>query len=136
MELILGNGLNLNGNSFQNYDLTSANFLPFGFSGAVINRNGDNVSATLVFPNTQLTRPWASEAITNGWIASVAVFQVNTGTEVYRYTGQVGSGSWDETAVRLELNTILDAVGSDAPFRSLSEDLVGPLPTSSSVRVF
>lgn len=136
MELILGNTLNLNGRSYQNHNLTAANFLPFGFSGAVINRNGDNVSATLVFPNTEITRPWASEAITNRWIAVVAVLQLNTNTTVYSYTGQVGAGSWDETTVRLELNTILDAVGADVPFRSLSEDLVGPLPTSSNVRVF
>lgn len=136
MEIYLGNTLNLNGNTYQNYDFGGANFLPFGFSGAVINRNGDNVSATLVFPNTDLTRPWASEAITNRWIAVVGVLQLNTSTTLYSYTGQIGAGSWDETAVRLELNTILDAVGSDVPFRSLSEDLVGPLPTSSNVRVF
>lgn len=136
MELVLGNTLTLNGSFYQNHNLTGPNFLPFGFSGAVINRNGDNVSATLVFPNTEITRPWASEAISNRWIAVVAVLRLNTGTTVYSYTGQVGGGSWDETAVRLELNTILDAVGADVPFRSLSEDLVGPLPTSSNVRVF
>lgn len=136
MELVLGNRLVLNGNSYQNYDLGGASFLPFGFSGAVINRDGDNVSATLAFPNTQLTRPWASEAITSRWVAVVSVLQLTSNTTLYTYTGQVGGGSWDETAVRLELNTILDAVGGDVPFRSLSEDLVGPIPTSSSVRVF
>lgn len=136
MEIYLGNTLSLNGRSYQNYDFGGSNFLPFGFSGAVINRNGDNVSASLIFPNTELTRPWASEAITGRWIAVVTVQRLNTGTTLYSYTGQIGGGSWDETAVRLELNTILDAVGADVPFRSLSEDLVGPLPTSNNVRVF
>jgi hypothetical protein len=136
MELVLGNTLNLNGRSYQNYELGGSNFLPFGFSGAVINRSGDNVSAGLIFPNTQLTRPWASEAITGRWVAIVAVLQLTSNTTLYSYTGQVGGGNWDETAVRLELNTILDAVGGDVPFRSLSEDLVGPIPTSSNVRVF
>lgn len=136
MELILGNSLSLNGMTFQNHDLSGSNFLPFGFSGAVINRNGDNITATLAFPNTALTRPWASQAIDERWIAVVDVYRLNTGTTLYRYTGQVSAGGWDEVAVKLELSTVLDAVGSDVPFRSLSEDLVGPLPTSSGVRVF
>lgn len=136
MEIILGNRLTLNGSPYQNYDLNGANFLPFGFSGAVINRNGDNVSANLVFPNTQLTRPWASEAINGRWLAVVEVIQVNLNRTLYSYTGQVGAGGWNETAVQLELNTVLDAVGTDVPFRTLSEDLVGPLPTSSGVRLY
>lgn len=135
MEIVLGNSLNLNGRSFQNYNINAAGFLPFGFSGAVINRNGDNVSASLVFPNTELTRPWASEAIAGQWLAVVGVLRLNTGTTLYSYTGQVAAGGWDETTVKLELNTVLDAVGSDVPFRSLSEELVGPLPTSNNVRV-
>jgi hypothetical protein len=136
MEIILGNTLNLNGQSYQNYDLNAANFLPFGFSGAVINRNGDNVTASLAFPNTQLTRPWASDAINGRWVAIVSVRLLNTNQTLYSYTGQVSAGGWDETAVKLELSTVLDAVGSDVPFRSFSEDLVGPLPTSAGVRMF
>ena len=136
MELVYGNTLTLNGLSFQNHTLGASNFLPFGFSGAVINRQGDNINASLVFPNNDLTRPWASEAVTDQWIAVVTVKTLSPEIALYNYTGQVMSASWDETYVRLELGTVLDAVGAEAPFRSLSEDLVGPLPTSSGVRVF
>ena len=136
MELVYGNTLILNGLSFQNYTLGGSDFLPFGFGGAVINRQGDNISASLVFPNNDLTRPWASEAVSNQWIAVVSVKTLTPELTLYSYTGQVMGGSWDDTYVRLELGTVLDAVGAEAPFRSLSEDLVGPLPTSSGVRVF
>lgn len=136
MELVLGNELNLNGFSFQNYNLSANNFLPFGFSGIAINRNGDNITASLIFPNTDLTRSWASQAVENSWIATVQVRLLDVQKTLYSYTGQVSSASWEEVAVRLELSTVLDAVGADVPFRTLSEDLVGPLPTSSNVRVF
>jgi len=135
MELFIGNTLNLNGQNFQNWSLQEANFLPFGFSGAVINRNGDNVTAALVFPNTSISRSWASSAVTLRWIAYVSVYQLNINRLMYSYVGQVSAASWDTQTVRLELSSVLDAVGSDIPFRSLSEDLVGPIPTSSNVRV-
>jgi hypothetical protein len=135
MELVIGHTLTLNGLSFQNYSIGSASFLPFGFGGIVINRQGDNVTANLTFPNTGLTRPWASEAVAGRWLATVAVRLLNTDVTLYTYTGQVMTGAWDETSVRLELGTVLDAVGNDIPFRSLSQDLVGPLPTTAGVRV-
>ena len=136
MEIVLGNTVSFGGGSYQNYDMNGASFLPFGFSGAVINRSGDNITASLVFPNTQLTRPWVSEAITNLWVVVVNVVSLNSNTTLYSYTGQASGGRWDDTAVSLELNSVIDAVGSDVPFRSFSEDLVGPLPTSRGVRMF
>lgn len=136
MELTIGADLDLNGQSYQNYDLNGSNFLPFGFSGAVINRNGDNITATLVFPNNSLSRSWASEAATNIWIATVDVKIVDQARTLYSYVGQVSSANWDEQTVKLELSTILDAVGADVPFRTLSSDLVGPLPTSANVNVY
>jgi hypothetical protein len=136
MELIYGNTLTLNDLSFQNYDLTAANFLPFAFSGTVINRQGDNVNANLIFPNNDLTRPWAAEAVNSKWVAVVTVKILEPTVDLYSYTGQIMGASWDVTQVQLELGTVLDAVGADIPFRTLSEDLVGPLPTSNNVRLY
>lgn len=136
MELTIGADLNLNGGSYQNYDLNGGSFLPFGFSGAVINRNGDNITATLVFPNNALSRSWAAQAAVSVWIATVDVKIIDQGRTLYSYVGQVSSASWDEETVKLELSTILDAVGADVPFRTLSSDLVGPLPTSVNVSVY
>ena len=38
------------------YDGASYQFVPFGFSGVTVNRTGDGLEATLVFPNNDATR--------------------------------------------------------------------------------
>lgn len=136
MELVIGNTLNLNGQQFQNYDLNAGGFLPFGFSGTVINRNGDNVTAALVFPANELSRSWATDALNGAWLATVTTEVLNQGYTLYSYIGQVSAAGWNEQTVNLELSTVLDAVGADVPFRCLTEDLIGPLPSSSGVNVY
>lgn len=139
MEIIIANELTLGPlQQYQNYALSESQFLPFGFSGTVQDRQGDNVSASLVFPNTPLTRPWVASAIDERWSASVTVKILHPGedpdhTLLYTYVGQVTSASWDDTAVKMELSSVLDAVGIDAPFRTFTQSLVGPLPTSSQL---
>jgi hypothetical protein len=135
MELIIGNALTLNGMSYQNYDLNGDDFLPFGFSGGVISRQGDNIVATLRFPNTALTRPWIQEAVDGKWVAKVKVMLLNPIKDLYAYVGQVSAGGWEETVANLQLSTVLDAVDGDIPFRTLTTDLVGPLPTSSTLYI-
>ncbi len=135
MELIIGNTLRFPGGSYQNYNVNGGDFLPFGFTGVVINRNGDNTEASLIFPNNGLSRSWASEAVTNQWLTTVTLTRGGGGSTIYTYTGQVGSSSWTETIVTLQLTTVLDAVGADIPFRVIGEGLVGAVPTSSAFRL-
>jgi len=47
----------------------------------------------------------------------------------------VGSSSWDDTKVVLTLNSVLDAVGADVPFRVIGETLLGAVPNSSGFRL-
>ena len=54
----IGKQLTHNGDEYQ--------FVPFGFSGVTVNRTGDGMEASLVFPNNELTREWAVAAIL-GW---------------------------------------------------------------------
>jgi len=124
-------------------------FVPFGFSGVTVNRTGDGLEATLVFPGGQLTRDlsraWAIEALKNNYLMEVDVLIIEdpdpeTGlaavnTIAHRYTGQVTGGQWDNTSVNLELSSVLDAVGTDVPRRSLTKRVVGNLPISSNVRL-
>lgn len=122
------------------YNGSSFSFLPFGFSGVSVNRTGDNTSASLVFPNNELSRAWALQAVTDRWLATALVMNLDpddrtAGTLMHQYVGQVAGGSWDDATLNLEVNTILDAVGSDVPLRRLTQNLIGNIPVSSNVRL-
>jgi len=131
--LTVGHRLTLQGETYQNYELGSGNFLPFGFSGAVANRSGDNITASLVFPSNALSQSWINTLITAR--AVVTVEEICNNVPVYSYTGQVAAGSIDETSISLQLSSVLDAVSTEVPWRFLTEDLVGPLPMSGNVRI-
>lgn len=136
--------------SFQNffwrermkYDNKTYEYLPFTFSGITINRSGDNVDATLSFPNNNLSRPWALKAITDVWGCEVRVAstgtpnQSNEGfTTIYKYFGLCSAGGYDEKVISVKLNSVLDAVGAEIPTISIDNARVGPIPTTTNVRL-
>ena len=133
----IGKQLTHNGDEYQ--------FVPFGFSGVTVNRTGDGMEASLVFPNNDLTREWAVAAIKSSYLMEVEVLIIEdsdpesgltaTHTTVHTYTGQVTGGQWDNVSLNLELSSVLDAVGTDVPRRSLTQRMVGNLPISNSVRL-
>ena len=120
-------------------------FVPFGFSGVTVNRTGDGLEATLVFPNNDLSRAWGVSAIEGSWLMEVDVLIIEdpdpdtglavTNTIAHTYTGQVTGGQWDNTSLNLELSSVLDAVGTDVPRRTLTQRIVGNLPVSNNVRL-
>lgn len=133
----IGKQLTHNGDEYR--------FVPFGFSGVTVNRTGDGMEASLVFPNNDLTREWAVAAIKSSYLMEVEVLIIEdsdpdsgltaTHTTVHTYTGQVTGGQWDNVSLNLELSSVLDAVGTDVPRRSLTQRMVGNLPISNSVRL-
>ena len=129
-------------------------FIPFGFSGIGTSKSGDVEPATLLFPNDEqgLGRTIVSEALRGEdinqndpeaillpYIAKVEVMMINVDTnerrDLYTYTGICSSANWDDTKVALELGSVIDAVDGSVPTRTLRRDLVGNLPTSSTIRV-
>ena len=133
----IGKQMTHNGDEYQ--------FVPFGFSGVTVNRTGDGMEASLVFPNNDLTREWAVAAIKSSYLMEIEVLIIEdsdpdsgltaTHTTVHTYTGQVTGGQWDNVSLNIELSSVLDAVGTDVPMRSLTQKLVGNLPISNSVRL-
>ncbi len=133
----IGKQLTHNGDEYQ--------FAPFGFSGVTVSRTGDGLDAAVVFPNNQLARSWGVNAIEGSYLMEVEVLIIEdsnpdtgtsaTHTTVHTYTGVVTGGQWDNVSLNLELSSVLDAVGTDVPMRSLTQKLVGNLPVSSSVRL-
>jgi len=127
-------------NFFIKESVDGYSFVPFNFSGITINRQGDNVDATLLFPNNEISRQWALTAVTESWLAKVQIniFDPDNRSQrtmLHSYVGQISSGAWDDTTINIRLNTVIDAVGGEVPTRRLTKNLVGNLPTSSNVRL-
>jgi len=149
MEIALGHYLTLKPPAgspllFQNFwiaqNVGGHTFLPFGFSGITVNRSGDNIDARLVFPNNEIARSWADQVIRDAWIATVSVRIIqdpsnpnSAQTTLHNYTGQVSAGNWNQEAVILVLNSVLDAVGGDIPNRTIQQKLVGSIPISGNL---
>jgi hypothetical protein len=115
-------------------------FMPFAFSGTTVTKSGDNQPATLAFPNNSLSRGWAEIAVQNRWLANVRTVAVNPDDRtdyilIARYIGQIVSANWDTTSLQLQMASVLDAVGVDVPRKRLTQQLVGSLPITSSVRI-
>ena len=129
------------------YNSATYLFLPFGFSGVTVNRNGDGTDASLILPNNpeagsygELSRGWADEALRNNWNVHVRTLIVDPDDKtsfslLCQYRGQVSTGGWNDTQVVLTINSVLDAVGSDVPHRRLTQRMVGDIPPTSSVRL-
>lgn len=122
----------------QNVDNYS--FMAFGFNGLTTNRQGDNIDATLAFPNNELARQYALQATQEKWVAKVQVMLFDPEDKskrqlLHTYVGQVTSSGWAETTINMRLNSLLDAVGSDIPARRISQKLVGYIPTSSNIQL-
>ena len=132
-------------NFFINQQITHESdnytFVPFGFSGVTVNRTGDGLEATVVFPNNEVSRAWGVNAINQNWVMEVDVLIIDDDAKdgphqtVHSYTGQVVGGQWDEVSLNLQLSTVLDAVGTDVPRRSLTKELIGNLPIANNVRL-
>ena len=48
-------------------------FLPFAFSGVTITKSGDNQPATIVFPNNELSRPFATIAVQDEYLSLIHI---------------------------------------------------------------
>jgi hypothetical protein len=131
---------------FQNYRINQEHdgflFLPFGFSGLCANRSPDNIEASLVFPNSGLSRTWATRLLDEQWFAQVTTLfdeninaDLQPGQTLFTYQGICMSAAWDEERLSIRLGTILDSVRGSVPNRVLSRSLVGNLPISSGVRM-
>jgi hypothetical protein len=115
-------------------------FLPFAFSGVTVTKSGDNQPATIAFPNNELSRPFATIAVQDEYLANVRTVLIDPNnkegyTLINQYIGQIVSAKWDSTALTLEMASVFDAVGADVPRKRITRQLVGHLPLTSAVRV-
>ena len=118
-------------------------FLPFGFSGISVDRQGDLKEASLILPNTDPSRGWIDMLIKERWFATVRTLMPSSLTTpadsadqiLFTYVGVITSATISESTITATVSTLLDAVGSDAPTRRITRSIFGSIPTSANVRL-
>jgi len=142
--------LNPNGSStgylFQNFfqgetrTFNSENYVfgAFGFSGATLDLQAANISANLVFALSELALTIFNQAVTDRWLIELRTVLLDPDTldetsihseETYAVTGL----EHDTQRLSVRLGSPLDAVRQNAPRRSLTQALVGSLPTTGDI---
>lgn len=114
-------------------------FLSFMYEGAAKSRSGDNLESSLFLSTNAISMGYAVEATKGRWNVRMDSCSMNPATfEVGRTLTTehwiTASMSYDMEAVEVILASSIDAVGANAPTRSLTKRLVGSIPTTGSVR--
>ena len=113
-------------------------FLPFLYGGAAKNRMGDNLEAELVMASNQLAMSYAVEAVRYKWTVQVTQCSMNpkdfsVGRKLTIETWLAAGMSYDPERVNVLLSSGIDAVGANAPTKTLTTKLVGALPLTGSI---
>jgi hypothetical protein len=121
----------------SNYLSEAYSFVPFRAEGAMATLNGENQTLQVLFPNVELALRLLEQGngnrlseleLTTAWLNASG--QIQTALTDY-YIG-IGS-SYSDTTVELRFRSAIDSVGSAFPARTLTRDLVGPLPLNSEL---
>lgn len=115
-----------------NYD-----YLGFIYQGAAKNRTGDNLEAQLQLSVNEISSGIATNAVKNRWHVRIYSAVLNQNGGVARVLTieewMAASLTYDNEVMEIILSSGIDAVGANAPNRVLTRDLVGSLPTTSSI---
>lgn len=142
--------LNANGSDtgyrFQNffkgdtrtYDSLTYTYSGFGFSGSTLDLEGGNISASLLVALNELSLAVYNQAVLDRWLIKLRTVWLDPDTlaegetyseELYAVTGL----DHDSSRLSVRLGSPLDAVREHAPRRSLTQQLVGALPTTGEI---
>ena len=114
-------------------------FVPFRSEGTVSSIGGDNNLVQILFPNVEIGIRMVEQGngnrlsrltLTTAWLNE------NDG-EIKSYDERfLGLGaSFSETTIELRFRSAMDSVGAAFPGRTLTRNLVGPLPLSADLRL-
>jgi hypothetical protein len=121
----------------SSYLSESYSFAPFRAEGALATLNGDNQQLQVLFPNVEYALRLVEQGngnrlselqLTTAWLNGSD--QISTTLSDY-YLG-IGA-SFSETTIELRFRSAIDSVGSQFPGRTLTRDLVGPLPLNADL---
>ena len=115
-------------------------FAAFGFSGGTLDLQAANISANLVLAVNELDLTIFTQAASDRWMIEIHTVWLDPDTleETATYTDElyaVTGLEHDTSRLSIRLGSPLDAVRENAPKRSLTQVLVGSLPTTGQVRL-
>jgi hypothetical protein len=122
----------------RNYAGIDHVYAGFGFSGSSVDLQGSNITASLVFAVTSLLLNFIQEAADQRWIVRIRTVWLDPdsyeeSSTFMEETFQVTGFQHDGLRMSLTLSSPLDAVSGQAPRRTLSQYLVGSLPSTGSI---
>ena len=127
---------------FQNGRITPAisgfRYLSFLYQGATRNRSGDNMTSSLILANSELSMNYAQQIVLNKYHVKVETWLM---TEAFERSKQLTEEQWlassmsyDPESIEIILSSAIDAVGANAPDKTLNRAMVGSLPVTGSLQ--
>lgn len=122
----------------KTYNNVTYSFAPFRAEGSMASLNGENNVLQVLFPNVEIALRLLQSGdgnrlsrlmLTTVWLTASGGFTNNVQTEYYIGTGS----SISDTTLELRFRSAIDSVTSNFPSRTLTRDLVGPLPLDSQI---
>lgn len=130
---------------FQNYFVSesrpylgeSYDFAPFKAEGSMASLNGENQQLRILFPNIK----YGLQLVEQGEGNRLSTLQLTTvwldanGSIITPLSDfYVGVGAaFSDTTIELRFRSAIDSVGSEFPGRTLTRELVGPLPLNADL---
>lgn len=113
-------------------------FLPFIYQGAAKTKSGDNLEAQLVLANNAISMNHVIDSISQRHNAKIEVCKMNSNFEVDEIltveNWLIASFAYDATTIEVLLSSAIDAVGTSAPNRVFTTDIVGFLPRTGNIQ--
>jgi hypothetical protein len=124
-------------NEASSYLSESFDFAPFQAEGTTASLGGDNSQLRVLLPHVEYALVLVEAGngnrlsqlrLTTAWITATG--QISNAVSDF-YVG-VGAG-FSETTIELRFRSAIDSVGSAFPARTLTRELVGPLPLNAEL---
>ena len=121
-------------------DPTDYPYLGFIYQGAALTTTGDNLQASLVVANNQLSMALILEGVQKKWQLKVETYLMKPddpeGSVIKRLAMEkwlMTSMTYDYETIEITLSSAIDAITAGVPQRTLSQELVGDLPTTGGI---
>ena len=119
-------------------DISGFKYLSFIYQGAARNRSGDNMMSSLILANSELSMNYAQQIVLNKYHVKVETWLMTEAFERSKVLTEeqwlASSLSYDPESIEIILSSAIDAVGANAPDKTLTRSMVGSLPVTGSLQ--